>query len=251
MTLKSGMSIWIRRGVDEILNRIIAVDFDGTLCENEFPEIGATRTTVIDSLLMEQRFGAKLILWTCRTGDRLEEAVQWCLKRGIQFDAVNENLPDVIEQFGGDTRKIVATEYWDDRSINMNAMRYTFDTGIALAEDVQRSLKIMERSIITSIMPDVCYENDVSAGAPDALERILIQEISIADDSSTSLLRAHNARKVIAFYLRSFSSEFISTVIGCIDDWIALYPKDSRREVYQEILRMCKSEWRYRYHESK
>lgn len=44
-------------------------------------------------------------------------AVEWCEAHGIHLDAVNENLPDVIASFGGDTRKIFANEYWDDRAV--------------------------------------------------------------------------------------------------------------------------------------
>jgi hypothetical protein len=47
--------------------------------------------------------------------------VEWCAARGLEFDAVNENLPENKEFFGGDTRKVCATEYWDDRSVIVNA----------------------------------------------------------------------------------------------------------------------------------
>lgn len=61
--------------------------------------------------------GGKVILWTCREGKMLEEAVLWCLNRGLRFDAVNDNLPELKEAFGNNTRKIYADEYWDDRSV--------------------------------------------------------------------------------------------------------------------------------------
>jgi hypothetical protein len=96
---------------------IIAVDFDGTLCCNAWPAIGAPRNGVIDYVLWRQKGGAKLILWTNRTGQRLEEAVAWCRERGIIFDAVNENLPEMIERFGGDCRKVFADEYLDDKGV--------------------------------------------------------------------------------------------------------------------------------------
>lgn len=98
-------------------NKIIAVDFDGTLCENKFPEIGEPRQDIIRAVLIKQKAGAKLILWTCRTGVMLQNAVEWCKEQGLQFDAVNENLPEIIESFGGDTRKIFANEYWDDLAV--------------------------------------------------------------------------------------------------------------------------------------
>ena len=97
-------------------SKIIAVDFDGTLCENNWPEIGEPRFGTITYLLKEKKQGAKLILWTCRVGEMLEKAVVWCADHGLRFDAVNENLPEIIESFGSDTRKIFANEYLDDRN---------------------------------------------------------------------------------------------------------------------------------------
>lgn len=58
-----------------------------------------------------------MILWTCRVEDMLQKAVEWCKERNLVFDAVNENLPEIIENFGSDTRKIFANEYIDDRNI--------------------------------------------------------------------------------------------------------------------------------------
>ena len=97
-------------------DHIIAVDFDGTLCENAWPGIGAARSGVLDYVLHEQATGAKIILWTNRVGERLDEALKWCAVRGLAFDAVNENLPEVVRRFGGDTRKVFADEYLDDRA---------------------------------------------------------------------------------------------------------------------------------------
>lgn len=100
----------------EKLPKIIAVDFDGTLCENKYPEIGEANQDLIWYLRNEQALGGKIILWTCRVGDILKEAVRWCYDQNLIFDAVNENLPEVIAKFGSDTRKIFANEYIDDRN---------------------------------------------------------------------------------------------------------------------------------------
>lgn len=100
--------------------KIIAVDFDGCLVQNAYPEIGAAICATCSALCEEQRKGARVILWTCRRGDRLAAAVAWCAAHGIPIDAVNENLPDVIASFDGDTRKIFATEYWDDKAVRMS-----------------------------------------------------------------------------------------------------------------------------------
>lgn len=97
--------------------KIIAVDFDGTLCENDYPRIGFGNLNLIEHLKHEKRNGAKLILWTCRAGKELLEAICWCSDVGLHFDAVNENLPEMIEKFGRDTRKIYADEYIDDRAV--------------------------------------------------------------------------------------------------------------------------------------
>lgn len=96
--------------------RIIAVDFDGTLCRDCYPKIGEANEGLIRRLKELHAQGDRLILWTCRKGDLLEEALLFCMVRGLVFDAVNENLPEIIEKFGGDSRKIFADVYIDDRS---------------------------------------------------------------------------------------------------------------------------------------
>ena len=98
-------------------SKIIAVDFDGTLCTNKFPEIGEPIPETIEALKAEQAAGARVILWTCRVGERLTEALLWCGEHGIDVDEVNRNLPDIVDSFGSDCRKIFADEYWDDRAV--------------------------------------------------------------------------------------------------------------------------------------
>lgn len=95
---------------------IIAADFDGTLCENKWPEIGEPNKELIAYLKERRAAGDKLVLWTCRVGEILDNAVAWSAEQGIIFDAVNENLPEIISSFGTDTRKIFANEYIDDRN---------------------------------------------------------------------------------------------------------------------------------------
>src|SRR5574344_638160 len=76
--------------------RIIAIDFDGCLCRNAWPGIGAPNRSVIREAKLAKATGAELILWTCRSGEALREAVDWCRAQGLLFDAVNENLPRMI-----------------------------------------------------------------------------------------------------------------------------------------------------------
>lgn len=96
---------------------IVAVDFDGTLCEDKFPEIGAPKTEVINIIKQYKSFGWKLILWTCRNFEALDKAVEWCEKHGLKFDAVNDNLPEVQALYGGNTRKVYANIYIDDKNV--------------------------------------------------------------------------------------------------------------------------------------
>lgn len=95
----------------------IAVDFDGVLCKDEWPKIGDENQTIITRLIRMRERGDKVILWTCRTGDKLGEAVEWCRKRGLVFDAVNANLPEHIAEYGNDCRKVFADFYWDDKAV--------------------------------------------------------------------------------------------------------------------------------------
>ena len=104
-------------------NKIIAVDFDGTLCVNKYPEIGDPNEELIAYLKKRQANGEKLILWTNRVDDRLDEAVKWCAEHGLMFDAVNDNLPEIVESFGGNCRKIFANEYIDDRNRLLESCR--------------------------------------------------------------------------------------------------------------------------------
>ena len=101
------------------MNKIIAIDFDNTLFKTKWPDILEPIWGVIERAKEEQRNGAKLILWTCRCGKYLDEAVEACRLVGLIFDAVNKNLPESIEEFDGtDSRKVFANEYWDDLAIN-------------------------------------------------------------------------------------------------------------------------------------
>lgn len=99
---------------------IWAVDFEGTLTvRSRFPNIGKPNVSVIELLKMARLQGVKLILWTCRYGNYLTEAVEWCKDHGLEFDAVNENVPEAIEYLGQDTRKVIADIYIDDKSFHL------------------------------------------------------------------------------------------------------------------------------------
>lgn len=103
------------------LTRAIAIEFDGCLCTNNWPEIGEPNWPVIKAAIREQVSGASLILWTCRHGYLLSEAIEACERWGLTFDAVNENLPERLAYYGSESRKISADEYWDDHAVLMPA----------------------------------------------------------------------------------------------------------------------------------
>lgn len=106
-------------------NIIYAVDFDGTLSFGRWPDLGEANEPLFDFLKAEQKKGARIILYTCRNGAELDAAVEYCRAWGLTFDTVNENLPELIELYGGDTRKINADFYLDDKAVNPIAGHFT------------------------------------------------------------------------------------------------------------------------------
>lgn len=103
---------------------IIAVDFDGVLTPNgHWPSVGEPNAAVIEWLKELKESGNKIILWTNRVGLALEAAVTFCRGYGLEFDAVNENLPEIIDYFGSDSRKVYANYYIDDRAVCMKFER--------------------------------------------------------------------------------------------------------------------------------
>ena len=95
---------------------IIAVDFDGTIVDHEYPAIGKTKLFAFETLKAMQKQGHQLILWTYRSGDELKQAVEFCKKNGIEFYAVNKNYPEEVYD-DSMSRKIMADVYIDDRNV--------------------------------------------------------------------------------------------------------------------------------------
>ncbi|MGM0527906.1 MAG: BT0820 family HAD-type phosphatase [Bacteroidota bacterium] len=102
--------------MEHLQNLKIAVDFDGTIVEHEYPGIGKEKLFAFETLKELQKHGALLILWTFRVGKELDEAVEYCRNRGVEFYAVNKNYPE--EVFNDSvSRKINADIYIDDKNI--------------------------------------------------------------------------------------------------------------------------------------
>lgn len=96
----------------------IAVDFDGTIVEERYPDIGDERPFATETLRMLIKDKHKLILWTVREGELLDEAVNWCRERGVEFYAVNKDYPEEkVEWNDHFSRKIKADIWIDDRNI--------------------------------------------------------------------------------------------------------------------------------------
>ena len=95
---------------------IIAVDFDGTIVKHKYPSIGKEIPFAIKTLKIFQQRGHKLILWSYRSGEDLEKAVEFCRERELIFHAVNNNFEG--EEFDNTySRKIYADLYIDDRNL--------------------------------------------------------------------------------------------------------------------------------------
>lgn len=103
-----------------------AVDFDGTLCKNAWPKIGEPRYEMLEWIKELRKNGNKIILWTCREGMRLVDAIVWCADHGLFFDAVNDNLEEHKLSFQGNSRKIMADYYVDDKAICVSAAPFMF-----------------------------------------------------------------------------------------------------------------------------
>lgn len=118
---------------------IIAVDFDGVLCENKFPEIGPPNYEVISLIRELIDIGHEVVLWTTRNGEELTTAVDWCSDRGLHFCNINGPAPSNEKEYGHkypvQSRKIYADVYIDDHNVEFvgagrengidNMMRYT------------------------------------------------------------------------------------------------------------------------------
>jgi len=95
----------------------IAVDFDGTIVEHKYPEIGKEIMFAFQTLRALQDQGHQLILWTYRSGRELEDAVEYCRRNGLEFYAVNSSYPEEVFDEDYDSRKIDVDLFIDDRNI--------------------------------------------------------------------------------------------------------------------------------------
>ena len=96
----------------------IAVDFDGTIVRHRYPEIGEEIPFAVQTLKMLQQDRHRLILWSVREGELLDEAVEWCRKRGLEFYAVNRDFPEEdVTKNKSYSRKLKVDLFIDDRNV--------------------------------------------------------------------------------------------------------------------------------------
>lgn len=96
---------------------ILAIDFDGTIVEEGYPDIGKEKKNaklVINALY---KLGFTIIINTCRAGEHEINARKFLQERGIMYHYINENCPTRIERYDTDSRKISADLYIDDKNI--------------------------------------------------------------------------------------------------------------------------------------
>jgi len=98
-------------------NKIIAVDFDGTIVEDSYPNIGETKIFAFETLKKLRSEGYRLVLWTFRSGKYLDDAVEFCRKNGLEFYAVNSSFEGEVFEDGKQSRKISADIFIDDRNL--------------------------------------------------------------------------------------------------------------------------------------
>lgn len=122
--------------------KIVAVEVDGCLVTNKWPEIGEPIEEVISRYRLERSHGTRFILWSCRSGHRLDEAVAWCSDHGISFDAINEPLPELLAAFAGNPRKVFADEYWDDRAVCMPRSCMDSELRHAIYRDIDKEYNL-------------------------------------------------------------------------------------------------------------
>lgn len=100
----------------------IAIDFDGTIVEDNFPAIGTIKEETVEFMEKLKKQGHTIIVWTCREGEELEKAKEFLEKEQIPFDYLNENDQKLINKYDNDCRKVGADFYIDDKAVNVSKL---------------------------------------------------------------------------------------------------------------------------------
>jgi hydroxymethylpyrimidine pyrophosphatase-like HAD family hydrolase len=100
--------------------KTLAIDFDGTIVEMDFPEIGALKPFAKETLEVLKQEGHNIIIWTCRYGDKEKQVKKFLADNEIPYDTINDHIPQNVKDLRHlhpDTRKVFADIYIDDRQI--------------------------------------------------------------------------------------------------------------------------------------
>ena len=95
----------------------ISIDYDDTIVYQDFPNSGTIKPNAKEVINRLYDEGHHILIWTCRAFDKVKTAKNYLIECGVRFHLINENLPSNIEQYGGDTRKMSADIYIDDRQL--------------------------------------------------------------------------------------------------------------------------------------
>lgn len=106
---------------------VIGVDFDGTLVEEAFPEIGALKQETVEFINQAKKQGHLIIIWTARSNQKADEAKEFLEKNNIYYDYFNENPEDPYALRGEQGRKIFCDIYLDDRCIHIDDIDKAFN----------------------------------------------------------------------------------------------------------------------------
>ena len=117
---------------------LLVIDFDGTIVDDEYPNIGIIKPNA--KLVINRKFdnGHKIVIGSCRTGVMADRAFNFLLMSGIKFHTFNENLPEVIELYGTDTRKMSGDVYIDDKNLGRPIIDWL---------EIERELKLFHNII--------------------------------------------------------------------------------------------------------
>lgn len=96
---------------------IIAVDFDGTISRGKYPAIDGEQPYAGEVLRKLHEQGHYIIIWTCRCGAPLLDAINWLVAHNIPFNRINDHNPENLAKYGEGGKKVYAHCYIDDKNI--------------------------------------------------------------------------------------------------------------------------------------
>ena len=128
---------------------IIAVDFDGTISRGKYPAIDGAQSDAVEVLTQLHEAGHYIIIWTCRCGQPLLDAINWLLENKIPFDRVNDHNPDNVRKYGEGGNKVYAHVYIDDKNLGGFPGWLAAREGIRIMEQEY----LMSKSLLTETYP--------------------------------------------------------------------------------------------------